>query len=128
MTKKIFFTFVAVGFLLSFAFLGLTFDTVVDVVKKVGNETCHECHEDHALSRMNVHSRILDWELSGIQKGCEACHGPGDAHIEEADPSKIFSFANATADVSSQACLKCHRALQTTDWISPGLITFMARS
>jgi DmsE family decaheme c-type cytochrome len=116
MTRTFILRFIAVGFLLSLPCLGLAYNPDVDVVKNVGNETCLECHEDHGLSKMNIHSRILDWELSGIQKGCEACHGLGDAHIEEGDPSKIFSFANASADESSQACLKCHRALQTTDW------------
>ncbi|NOR13220.1 MAG: hypothetical protein GQ545_08210 [Candidatus Aminicenantes bacterium] len=77
MTRKFILKFIAVSFLLSIPCLGLAYNPDVDVVKNVGNEACLECHEDHALSKMNIHSRILDWELSGIQKGCEACHGSG---------------------------------------------------
>ena len=39
---------------------------------------------------------------------CEACHGPGAAHVEDADPKKIFSFKTATAKEINQRCLECH--------------------
>ena len=40
------------------------------------------------------------WALPGIQ--CEACHGPGDAHV------MAPSSANITLDTSSAACGACH--------------------
>jgi DmsE family decaheme c-type cytochrome len=82
----------------------------------VGDDSCLECHEDQALATTNIHHRIMNFELVGIQKGCESCHGPGDAHMEEGDPEKIFSFSRATAEESSQACLKCHASLQAMDF------------
>lgn len=39
---------------------------------------------------------------------CEACQGPGKAHIEEGDPKKIISFKNKPAKETSETCLACH--------------------
>ena len=40
--------------------------------------------------------------------GCEACHGPGKAHVEEGDPAKIISFKNKSSKEISETCLSCH--------------------
>jgi predicted CXXCH cytochrome family protein len=40
--------------------------------------------------------------------GCESCHGPGKAHIEEGDPKKIISFKNKSPKETSETCLGCH--------------------
>ena len=83
----------------------------------IGDQACLECHEDLTLKSVgNIHARIKSDELRGARMGCEACHGPGQEHMEEADPTKIVSFANLSADAASQVCLTCHRALQTADW------------
>ncbi len=85
--------------------------------QQTADQTCLECHEDQMLPTSNVHHRIMSFELvGGVRSGCEACHGPGGAHMEEGDPSKIFSFANATPEESSQACLTCHKSLQAMDF------------
>ncbi len=85
--------------------------------QQAADQTCLECHEDQMLPTSNVHHRIMSFELvGGVRSGCEACHGPGGAHMEEGDPSKIFSFANATPEESSQACLTCHKSLQAMDF------------
>jgi predicted CXXCH cytochrome family protein len=44
----------------------------------------------------------------GQVTGCEACHGPGKAHIEEGDPTKIRSFKNKSPKEISETCLTCH--------------------
>jgi len=84
----------------------------------VGDKTCLECHEDAMKNyKQNVHYRLHDAEVKGLlSKGCESCHGPGKAHAEEGDVSKIFDFKKATADQASAACLKCHNSLKASDW------------
>jgi DmsE family decaheme c-type cytochrome len=42
--------------------------------------------------------------------GCEACHGPGKAHVEGGgDKTKIFTFKGASAQEISARCLDCHQ-------------------
>jgi DmsE family decaheme c-type cytochrome len=83
----------------------------------VGAETCKTCHEDmpvkgfyktyesspHFVTTMDA-KRGPEWH------GCEACHGPGKAHVEGGgDKTKIFTFKNATAQEISSRCLDCHQ-------------------
>lgn len=83
----------------------------------VGDKACMECHDELVKGfEGNIHHRVKDFELKGVQKGCESCHGPGAAHAEEGDATKIFTFKNATADEASQACLKCHNSMNASDW------------
>ncbi|NDQ58376.1 MAG: DmsE family decaheme c-type cytochrome [Acidipila sp.] len=43
------------------------------------------------------------------KQGCEACHGPGQAHVEGGgDKTKIFRFNDASAAKISERCLTCH--------------------
>lgn len=110
MSRKIFLFFFLLVFALSTAigYAGTGF---------VGDKTCMECHEDAMKSfEQNIHSRLKEFELKGFQKGCESCHGPGAAHAEEGDATKIFTFKNAAADDASNACLKCHNSLKASDW------------
>lgn len=76
----------------------------------VGSEVCKECHEDQFKNFTHtVHAKLAEsrnWK--GKITGCESCHGPGKAHVEEADPTKIISFKNLTAKDGSETCLTCH--------------------
>src|SRR5262249_5282637 len=83
----------------------------------VGAETCKTCHEDmptkgffktyeespHFVTTMDK-NKGPEWH------GCEACHGPGKAHVEGGgDKSKIFTFKNVSAAEVSARCLDCHQ-------------------
>ena len=76
----------------------------------VGSEACKDCHEDQfkAFSHTS-HSELV--KISGWKNkvtGCEACHGPGKAHLEEGDPKTIISFKNKSSKETSEVCLTCH--------------------
>ena len=76
----------------------------------VGSEACKDCHEDQfkAFSH-TTHSRLSassSWK--GKVTGCESCHGPGKAHVEEGDPKKIISFKTKSSKETSETCLRCH--------------------
>jgi DmsE family decaheme c-type cytochrome len=77
----------------------------------VGEKTCLMCHTDIAKSFPNNPHSQLAMEHAGHGVTCEACHGPGKAHVESGgDPTKIFRFEKASAQQVDNKCLTCHAA------------------
>lgn len=82
----------------------------------VGAETCKTCHEDmptkgfYKTFEQSAHFvTTMDTKKGPEWHGCEACHGPGKAHVEGGgDKTKIFTFKEATAKDISKRCLACH--------------------
>ena len=87
----------------------------------VGSQACQICHEDQFKNFSHTaHGRLENlssWK--GRIVGCEACHGPGKAHIElesgDTQPNatasadlKIISFKNRPSKEASETCLTCH--------------------
>ena len=85
-------------------------DHPVDPSQYVGAETCKTCHEEVAAS----YDKGPHWKTTLVKhqgpewQGCEACHGPGKAHAESADPEKIIRFGGLSREESSKRCLSCH--------------------
>jgi DmsE family decaheme c-type cytochrome len=81
-----------------------------DASQYVGAETCKTCHAEQSASyNKGPHWKTMLDKRHGPQwQGCEACHGPGKAHAESADPEKIIRFAGLSRVDSSKRCLTCH--------------------
>src|SRR5262245_13726842 len=82
----------------------------------VGAETCAACHEEAAAALAGtVHGRtsVADWE-GGVS--CESCHGPGSAHAESGDPSKIRVLLKLPEVKQSETCLACHERGGRSHW------------
>jgi DmsE family decaheme c-type cytochrome len=83
----------------------------------VGSETCKTCHEDMPSKDFFKNYEgsphfvtTLETKKGPEWQGCEACHGPGKAHVEGGgDKTKIFTFRNASAREISERCLDCHQ-------------------
>jgi DmsE family decaheme c-type cytochrome len=78
----------------------------------VGWKTCETCHPSEADSfNHGPHWRTETGKQKGPQwQGCEACHGPGKAHVDEGgDPTKIIRFETLTPKQASERCLACHQ-------------------
>jgi DmsE family decaheme c-type cytochrome len=77
----------------------------------VGSESCQACHEDQFKSFSDTkHAKLANLDSwKGKVQGCEGCHGPGKAHIENGgDKTKILSFKNKNSKQISESCLACH--------------------
>ena len=82
----------------------------------VGSETCAVCHQeayDHYQVSVHAQTETGDWPAHG----CESCHGPGEAHVEDPVINRvIFDTANTGLSVADKAgqCLSCHASDATT--------------
>jgi DmsE family decaheme c-type cytochrome len=80
----------------------------------VGTEICKGCHEDRYNTYIiSTHSRKAIPNSPANHEGCEACHGPGAAHVEKSGEGGvgIFIFSKRLADAKQKSakCLECHR-------------------
>ena len=75
-----------------------------------GGDMCFVCHDIEEAFQKNPHYN--GWEdesLPWSERGCETCHGPGQAHIDGGgDASLIFRYTEASAQEISDNCLDCH--------------------
>src|SRR5262245_23492445 len=82
----------------------------------VGSEVCMGCHGDLAENfRMTPHVKLLppEGQEPAAHWGCEACHGPGEAHVAAGGGrgavGGLVTFHDESAQVRSEACLTCHQ-------------------
>jgi DmsE family decaheme c-type cytochrome len=70
---------------------------------------CFACHDIEEAFQKNPHySGWEDEALPWSERGCETCHGPGQAHAESGgDTSLIFRFPAAPAQEVMDKCLEC---------------------
>jgi DmsE family decaheme c-type cytochrome len=77
----------------------------------LGSEACKVCHEDHYTDLADTphYATRLDTRGGMSRQLCEACHGPGRAHVAGGgDRSKIFIFKERTPVEVNKRCLTCH--------------------
>ncbi len=77
----------------------------------VGADTCKACHEDvyKGIERTPHFKMKFQAARKDEGTGCEACHGPGAAHVEGGgDVTKIIRFKQLSTKEASQRCLNCH--------------------
>ena len=89
----------------------------------VGEARCAGCHaleQEHWAH--TVHARIFraSDKNSLAGKSCEACHGPGAKHLENAtDPEGIIAFTRkrgAPIEKQNAQCLQCHQGRSRIFW------------
>ncbi len=80
-------------------------DAAAEVSKAeyVGTETCAACHaKEHKSFQRSPHASLTSFVEKGQVEGCEACHGPGQAHVD-AGGGKGTIIRN-----SPEQCFACH--------------------
>ena len=70
-------------------------------------DVCQTCHQEvwdkHFAN--TPHAALL----KGNQHGCQACHGPAQAHVDGGgDPTKIVRFEKLSPAETAAICTKCH--------------------
>ncbi len=114
MVKKLAFTLV---FCLVLGLVWFYTGQAQDEPKYIGSEVCSTCHADTVKTWSHtVHRRML-FNKEPSQNGCEACHGPGGAHVEGGgDIKKIIRPQELPPNKLADTCLKCHSGEHVTQW------------
>jgi DmsE family decaheme c-type cytochrome len=93
-----------------------------------GDEVCSGCHEDAIQDYQHtIHAKVLTQQnarTEGMALGCEACHGPGQAHVEAGGGRGVggpgwVSFQPGTdedAQTQNAVCLGCHAGGKQLYW------------
>ncbi len=90
----------------------------------LGTETCTECHEGYVEQlRQDPHGQTTDTRTPMANDGCEACHGPGEQHMENVSEDKgggLIAFAGGRAEalLENRMCLQCHQGGALIHWQS----------
>src|SRR5690348_5396893 len=81
----------------------------------VGMDTCITCHADQGTHFQNtVMGRAFAHPRTDLEKlGCEACHGPGKAHVDAGGGKDTIAIrftkdSKNTVEEKNNACLSCH--------------------
>lgn len=71
----------------------------------VGRELCAACHDEGETFLTGAHGRAMAARGEDLlERSCETCHGPGEAHAEDPTPENIVRWAG------DDACVTCHTA------------------
>ncbi len=85
-----------------------------------GSEVCTECHEDVSASfSWNSHGIKGDPRTPAAKQGCESCHGPGAAHVDDGGAGEILSLGLKSftpAGEKNAVCLRCHTKGRQVFW------------
>jgi DmsE family decaheme c-type cytochrome len=89
----------------------------------VGREICVACHRQESQNVAHtIHAGVfyLNPRDALEAHGCETCHGPGSAHVQNpTEPLGIIRFSHRSQTPIAQqneVCLQCHRGGQRIFW------------
>ena len=82
-----------------------------------GTDTCVVCHEPEEKSITHSrHGQVKDPRSPAATLGCESCHGPGQAHVDDDAKGKIKKFKELKPGEVSDTCLTCHNRGTHAGW------------
>src|SRR5262249_38016804 len=84
----------------------------------VGQDTCIGCHDAEGKQIHGTsHGKSENPRSPAAAHGCESCHGPGSAHVEDpSKPGSIKRFMTLSPKDASATCLTCHSRGTHTQW------------
>ena len=80
----------------------------------VGDDTCTTCHAQ--TLKGTKHGIAGDPRTPAAKHGCETCHGPGKAHVDDDAKGHINKFPKMSVRDASAVCTTCHNAGDHALW------------
>jgi DmsE family decaheme c-type cytochrome len=82
-----------------------------------GTDTCVTCHTAEGESlKGSKHALAKNPRSPAAMHGCESCHGPGQAHVDDEAKGNIRKFREMKPGELSQTCLTCHNRGNHAGW------------
>jgi DmsE family decaheme c-type cytochrome len=85
-----------------------------------GSDACVVCHSEGESLKGTPHAHTKDPRSPAAAHGCESCHGPGQAHVDDQEKGPIRRFSQMTANEVSETCLTCHNRGDHAGWEGSG--------
>ncbi len=83
----------------------------------VGSDTCVTCNTDQEASLKGTkHGQAKNPRSPAAANGCESCHGPGQAHVDDDAKGHILKFGAMKPAEVSETCLACHNRGSHVAW------------
>ena len=83
----------------------------------VGTEKCLECHSDKGESlKGTAHGQVKNPRSPAATHGCESCHGPGLAHVQDDASGHMPKIKEMKPVEANQICLACHNRADHVAW------------
>ena len=87
----------------------------------VGSDTCITCHDPEGASMKGTgHAQAKNPRTPAAMHGCESCHGPGQAHVDDDAKGHIKKFKAMKPDEVNETCLTCHNRGNHAGWEGSG--------
>jgi hypothetical protein len=77
-------------------------------LRQIWNVTCVNCHATNLTRNFDVSTNTFATTWTEMGVGCEACHGPGQAHIDDPEHLKIFTMKKVAPRQIFDTCAYCH--------------------
>jgi DmsE family decaheme c-type cytochrome len=82
-----------------------------------GTDACVLCHDAEGKSiEHSKHGLSANPRSPAATLGCESCHGPGQAHIDDEAKGHIKKFGALKPSEISETCLTCHNRGNHAAW------------
>jgi DmsE family decaheme c-type cytochrome len=82
-----------------------------------GADACVLCHDEYGKSlARSRHGQVKDPRSPAATLGCESCHGPGQAHIDDDAKGHIKRFTALKPVEINETCLTCHNRSNHAGW------------
>ena len=83
----------------------------------VGTAKCLECHTDQGETLKGTpHGQEKNPRSPAAVHGCESCHGPGKAHVEDDASGHMPKIKEMKPGEANQICLSCHNRGAHAGW------------